>query len=174
MFITALPFGWWAVTKLPSGRLHSNSNANRTWAIRNALTPSHTGKGYFSSNVSGHQEILGNNKPLTRVVIATGCYSPQSSSSEPSGQSTSWSHFHDDEIQVPSAHSYSSSLHVRSAATITYQCSKTPSFWDKFTLSEKKPKANVFLWSLSLINVNIKWNTFWTHPEAMSLSLSPQ
>ena len=33
---------------------------------------SHTGKRYFSSNVSGHQEILGNNKLLTWVVIATG------------------------------------------------------------------------------------------------------
>ena len=38
-------------------------------------------------------------------------------------------------------------------------------------------KANakaIFLWCLSLLNVNIKFDSLWTHLEAMSLSLSRQ
>ena len=37
-------------------------------------------------------------------------------------------------------------------------------------------KANVFLWSLSVLNVHIKLDSLWTHLEAMlySLLLSPQ
>ena len=62
------------------------------------------------------------------------------SSSEPSGQSTSWSHFHEDEMHVPSEHSNSSSEHVRSAEKnkCMTTCEKC-----EHTTTEKSPSQGI-------------------------------
>ena len=41
-------------------------------------------------------------------------------------------------------------------------------------MTESERKRDFFLWSLSLLSVNIKLESLWTHLEAISLSLSPQ